>query len=245
MAAPMTISVPAVPRIAVPNPHFRKPSLSTHIADDDSLRNSNFDNSFPIPSIPREHQYNPSISSDIGRAVTEYSPIDSVPRIPTPSSAAQKYTPRSTSKLNHASPPLKSAADSGYLSASSPEVSESPVVPIRSMFPVYNPSLSLQHQQYLPQIPRPVRRFSSSSRMTSQDFPISSLTPIDRALGVPPVPASMINFQLDAVTPRASTPKELNELWEATHGMEPTPRIRSYDLELSRSVFYIRFSRLC
>jgi hypothetical protein len=235
MATPITIPVPPVPRIAMPNPHLRKPSLSTHIANEDSLRNSTFDPAFPIPSIPREHQYNPSISSDIGQAVTEYSPIDSVSRIPTPSSAAQKYIPRSTSKLSHASPQPKSS-DSGYLSASSPEASESPMVPIRSMFPVYNHSLTLQHQQYLPQIPRPppCQRFSSSSRMTSQDFPVSSLTPIDRVLGIPPAPSSMINFQLGGAISRVSNPKELNELWEATHGMEPNPRIRSYDLELAR-----------
>lgn len=234
MATPVTIPVPPVPRIAMPNPHFRKPSLSTHIASADSARNSTFDTAVPVPSIPREHQYAPSISSEIGQAVTEYSPIDSVPRIPTPSSAAQKYTPIPSSKLNRVSPQSKSN-DSGYLS-SSPEASKSPVVPIRSIFPVYNHSLSLQHQQYAPQIPRPApcRRFSSSSKMTSQDFPISSLTPIDRVLGMPPAPSSMINFQLDAVIPRASNPKELNELWEATHGMEPSPRIRSYDLELAR-----------
>lgn len=235
MATPVTIPVPPVPRIAMPNPHFRKPSLSTHIASADSARNSTFEPAVPVPAIPREHQYAPSISSEIGQAVTEYSPIDSVPRIPTPSSAAQKYTPTSASKLNHVSPQFKSN-DSGYLSTSSPEASKSPVVPIRSMFPVYNHSLSLQNQQYLPQIPRPppCRRISSSSKMTSQDFPISSLTPIDRVLGMPPAPSSLINFQLDAMVPRASNQKELNDLWEATHGMEPSPRIRSYDLELAR-----------
>lgn len=235
MATPMTVPVPPVPRIAMPNPHLRKPSLSTHIASADSIRNSTFDSSFPVPSIPREHQYARSISSEVGQAVTEYSPIDAVPRIPTPSSAAQKYTPTSASKLNHASSQSKSN-DSGYLSASSPEASKSPVVPIRSMFPVYNHSLSLQNQQYLPQIfrPAPCRRGSSSSKMTSQDFPISSLTPIDRVLGLPPAPSSMISFQLDAMPPRASNQKELNDLWEATHGMEPNPRIRSYDLELAR-----------
>lgn len=235
MATPLIIPVPPVPRIALPNPHIRKPSLSTHIANEDSIRNSAFDASFPVPNLPRELQNNDS-ASDIGQAVTEYSPIDSAPRIPTPSSAAaQKYIPRTASKLNHASPQSKSN-DSGYLSSSTPETSKSPVVPIRSMFPVYNPAVTLQQQQYHPQLsrPKPARQSSASSWRTTQDFPISSLTPIDRVLGCPPPPPSTFNFQLDTMTPRASTQKELSELWEATQGMEPNPRIKSYDLELAR-----------
>lgn len=235
MATPLIIPVPPVPRIALPNPHIRKPSLSTHIASEDSIRNSAFDTSFPVPSIPQELQHNDS-ASEIGQAVTEYSPIDSVPRIPTPSSAAaQKYAPRTTSKLNHASPRSKSN-DSGYQSSSSPETSKSPVVPIRSMFPVYNPAVTLQQQQYHPQMlrPRPVRQSSASSRRTTQDFQSYSMTPIDRVLSTPPPPPSMFNFKLDAVVPQISTPKELSDLWEASHGMEPNPRIRSYDLELAR-----------
>lgn len=240
MATSLIVPVPPVPRIALPNPHLRKPSLSTHIAESDSIRNSGFDPSFPIPSIPREHQhqhqhqYQDPYASEIGQAVAEYSPIDGPARVPTPSSsAAHKYAPKSASKLNHASPQSKSN-DSGYLSSSSPETSKSPVVPIRSMFPVYNPSVTLQQQQYHPQIPRPVRQMSTSSRRTAQNFPISSLTPIDRVLGSPAPPPSTFNFQLDAMIPHISQPHELKELWEATQGMEPNPRIRSYDLELSR-----------
>lgn len=233
MAAPHIIPAPPVPRIALPNPHLRKPSLSTHIANQDSFRNSGFDASFPVPSIPKEHQHNDS-SEDLGQAVAGYSPIDSIPRIQDPSSsAAHKYTSEPTSKSSHVSPQSKSN-DSGYLSASSPETSKSPVVPIRSMFPVYNPSVTLQQQQYHPQIPRYIPQSSTSSRRTTRDFPISSLTQIDRVLGTPPPPPSVYNVQLDAITPRISTAQELSELWEATHGMEPNPRIKSYDLELAR-----------
>lgn len=241
MATPLIIPAPPVPRIALPNPHLRKPSLSTHIASLDSLRNSGFDLSFPVPHIPKDIQINDS-ASEIGQAVSEYSPIDSAPKIPTPLSAAaatttQKYTPKQTSKLSHASPPSKSD-DSGYLSSSSPDTSKSPVVPIRSMFPVYDPSVSLQAQQYHPQLPRPrpLRQDSSSSRRTTQDYPTSFMTPIDRVLSSPPPPPSMFNIQLDAIAPRMSTPKELNELWEASQGMEPNPRIKSYKLELARYV---------
>jgi len=60
------------------------------------------------------------------------------------------------------------------------------------------------------------------------------MTPIDRALGPPSAPPSVYNFPLDTLTPRLSTARELLELWEATHGMEPNPKIKSYDLEIAR-----------
>lgn len=234
MAVPLIDPVPPVPRIALPNPHFRKPSLSTQIADEDSIRNSGaFDPSVPVPKIPREHQNQDSISSDIGQVATEYSPIDGASRSLNSSSAAQKYTPKQATNLRHASPQSKSS-DSGYLSSSSPGTSKSAVVPIRSMFPVYNPSVSLQQQQYYPQRPQAVRKGSPGSQMTRQESPYFASTPPQYTFGTPSALKSVANFPLDNATHHVSTATDLLDLWEATQGMEPTPRIRSYDLELAR-----------
>lgn len=232
MSTPIATPVTPIPRIALPNPHLRKPSLSATVAQDDSVRNSFLEN-VPVPTIPKEHQRNDS-GLEIGQAVSSYSPIDKPVYSPTPTSAAQKYTPRTSSRQHAASPRLKSN-DSGYQSGGT-DSAKSPVVPMRSMFPVYNPAVSLSQQHYYPQRPIALRTKSSSSHLNRQEYysPASAWTPIDRALGPPSAPPSIANFAMDVLTPRMSTPKELSELWEATHGMEPNPRIKSYDLELAR-----------
>lgn len=232
MSTPGATPVTPIPRIALPNPHLRKPSLSATVAQDDSTRNSFVEN-VPVPMIPKEHQRSHS-GCEIGQAVSSYSPIDKPVYSPSPASAAQRYTPRTSSLPYVASPRLKSN-DSGYQSGGT-DSAKSPVVPMRSMFPVYNPAVTLSQQHYYPQRPIQLRTKSSSSHLNRQDYysPASAWTPIDRALGPPSAPPSVANFQLDALTPYVSTARELNELWEATHGMEPTPKIKSYDLELSR-----------
>lgn len=232
MAARPPSQVAPVPRIALPNPHLRKPSLSSTIAQADSFRNSSIEN-VPVPIIPKEHQHSRSVSDEnvIGQAVTSYSPIDGTKQSPSPSSVAQKYTPK-----HKTTSPQSKSDDSGYNSGGSASA-KSPVVPLRSMFPVYNPSVTLQQQHYYPQRPVPARTNSvASSRFGRPEYPPSATawTPIDRALGPPSAPATIANFPLDTLTPRLSTQKELADLWEATHGMEPNPRIKSYDLELAR-----------
>lgn len=230
----MAAVVAPVPRIALPNPHLRKPSLSSTIAQADSVRNSGMgDIPVPVPAIPKEHQHSRSISDEIaiGQAVTSYSPIDGTKQCSSPSSAAQKYAPK-----HKTSSPQSKSNDSGYASGGSASA-KSPVVPIRSMFPVYNPQMTLAQQHYYPQRPMPARTNSvASSRYDRPEYPPSTTawTPIDRALGPPSAPATIANFPLDTLTPHLSTQKELADLWEATHGMEPHPKIRSYDLELAR-----------
>ena len=195
------------------------------------MRNSSIVD-IPVPAIPQEHKHKPSFSDEIGQAVTSYSPIDGRNYAPSPSSAAaERYTPK-----NKTSSPQSKSNDSGYASGGSASA-KSPVVPIRSMFPIYNPQITLAQQHYYPQRPVAARTNSiSSSKFGRSDYPpcATAWTPIDRALGPPSAPATIANFPLDTLSPRVSTSKDLLELWEATHGMEPNPRIKSYDLELSR-----------
>lgn len=221
----------SVPRIAMPNPHNRKPSLSASVAQEDSIRNPSLD--IPVPLIPREHQQKRSTTpeGEIGQAVSSYSPIDGPAQ--TPSSAAMKYVPPPPPLRHDSLSPQKGSNDSGYHSGGSAEA-KSPVVPIRSMFPVFDPTKSLQQQNYYPQRLVTARTNSSYGRLYRAEHPPSALTPIDRVLGPPSAPPSVANFPLDPLPLHASSQKELNELWEATHGMEPNPKIKSYDLELAR-----------
>jgi len=226
MAAPVVTPIAPVPRLAIPNPHMRKPSLSASVAQNDSLRNSSQDVE-PVPSIPNEHLHKRSGSSDmdIGQAVTSYSPVHGSD---TPSPAAKKYTPPPPPRPKHSSP--QQSNDSGYYSGGT-DSAKSPVV-YRSMFPTYDPTKSLSQQNYYPQRPLAAQLGSAQGRLS---YTPSSMTPIDRALGPPSAPPSVANFPLDTlVVSRTSTAKELLELWEATHGMEPNPKIKSYDLELAR-----------
>lgn len=228
MAAPAATPVAPVPRIALPNPHIRKPSLSAAVAQQDTVRNNSQDRE-PVPSIPAEHQHKRSGSSEveIGQAVTSYSPIDAPY---TPSAATKKYTPPPPPRPKHSSP--QTSNDSGYHSGGA-DSARSPVA-YRSMFPTYDPTKSLNQQNYYPQRPVAAQMGSSQARLYRPSYTPSLMTPIDRALGPPSAPPSVYNFPLDTLTPRLSTARELLELWEATHGMEPNPKIKSYDLEIAR-----------
>jgi len=228
MATPAITPVAPVPRLALPNPHFRKPSLSANVAQGDSLRNSSQETE-PVPSIPQEHHHKRSGSSemDIGQAVSSYSPINDSP---IPSAVALKYAPPPPPRPKHASP--QTSNDSGYHSGSN-DSAKSPVA-YRSMFPTYDPAKPLSKQNYYPQRPVAAQIGSSQARLYRPSYTPSLMTPIDRALGPPSARTSVANFPLDTLTPHVSTAKELLDLWEATHGMEPNPRIRSYDLEIAR-----------
>jgi len=153
-----------------------------------------------------------------------------MPPAPLPASAVQKYIPKSFSTRTSSLSPRLASNDSGY-NSSSPANGKSPVVPIRSMFPVYNTAVTLAQQSYYPQRPIPVMT-SSYARSARQDYS----SPIGTPRISSPAQASIANFPLNSLTSRISSPEELNDLWQATHGMEPNPRIKSYDLELARSV---------
>jgi hypothetical protein len=112
----------------------------------------------------------------------------------------------------------------------------SPVRPIQSMFPTYNPSLRLSQQQYYPQ-----RGTEGLRENVSRDDYIPSRSPsrLDEALGGPrTAPASMVNFPLDVLAvkqPQFSSVAELEKLWAATNGAhDPGTVIGDFDLRMSR-----------
>jgi hypothetical protein len=112
----------------------------------------------------------------------------------------------------------------------------SAVVPIRSMFPTYNPSLRLSQQQYYPQRVAELLREN-----VSRDDYIPSRSPsrLDEALGGPKsAPASIVNFPLDVLAvkePQFSSVTQLEKLWAATNGAhDPETIIGDFDLRMSR-----------
>lgn len=114
----------------------------------------------------------------------------------------------------------------------------SPVVPIRSMFPTYNPSLRLSQQQYYPQRVAELLR----ENVSRDDYiPSRSSSRLDEVFGGPKTaPASIVNFPLDALAvkePRFSSVAELEKLWAATNGgHDPETLVGDFDLRMSRYV---------
>ncbi|RAQ46668.1 conserved proline-rich protein [Aspergillus flavus] len=112
------------------------------------------------------------------------------------------------------------------------EASSSPVIPMRSIFPQYNPDVSLSQQQYYPQLSANTRKHRPKEL---------SFTPppeIDRALGPKTVPASVMNFPagvLDQVEIQYSSITELRSLWEAANGQRPQDLAGTFNLRVART----------
>jgi hypothetical protein len=111
----------------------------------------------------------------------------------------------------------------------------SPVVPIRSMFPTYNPSMRLSQQQYFPQRVAELLR----DNVSRQEYnPSRSPSRLDESLGPRTAPASIVDFPIDVFPmkePKFSTVSELETLWAATNGaIDPETMIEDFDLRMSR-----------
>ncbi|KAL2410432.1 hypothetical protein ABEF95_002126 [Exophiala dermatitidis] len=173
-----------------------------------------------------------------------------------PPADAARYSPSiyQSPDLAHASPeasfslgstsstlvPVAPAVAREKASNNKPPIDPSPIVPIRSMFPTYDPTLPLPRPPYAPQRPLPP---SFSGR--------PSLLPISRddyrsSLSIPiamstqrTAPASILSFPSDVMSlnlgPHISTQRELEKLWEASHGAEPSQETRSFELEMART----------
>lgn len=230
----------AVPRLGTPNPHKRQPSLHAvrqlHGVDRESPEPLPHGGAIPLQDRSASRSRTPS-AENIGVAVTTCSPLDgatpspraippaTVPATPPPPPPPNAYSPRA--------PPSGRSA-----SVTLVQDGKSPVVPFRSMFPTYNPSIPLSQQNYYPQRSFPYRSSSLYSRNISREEYRNSInTPIDRLLGARTAPPSVINFN-DAVSvleePQFSSHRELEKLWEASHGTEPSMLIRKFDLEMAR-----------
>jgi hypothetical protein len=58
-------------------------------------------------------------------------------------------------------------------------------------------------------------------------------------MGARTAPSSVVNFPIDLMSinePQYSSHRELEKLWEASHGMEPSSILKAFDLEMTRYV---------
>ncbi len=114
----------------------------------------------------------------------------------------------------------------------------SPVVPIRSMFPTYNPTVSLGQQNYYPQRVENLR----GQNVSREEYNPSMYSPSrnNSVTGGPrTAPASIVEFPSDVLAlkePHFSSVKDLEKLWEATNGTEPENVLGHFDLRMSRYV---------
>ena len=219
----------------------------------------------PLPQLPAHlnlGRYHSPPAEDIGRAVTTSSPIDGktpTQRVPPPALPVI-YTPSlyESPKPIYSSPqPMHSPQPSFTLGTGSATtlvqtqtlntrkspVDPSPIVPIRSMFPTYDPSVPLTKQSYVPQRPMPARLsgFGPVGALSREDYR-SSLSMPFAASAQRTAPASIVNFPSDVMSvdigPRASTQRDLEKLWEASHGTEPDFATKSFTLETARYVLH-------
>ncbi|KAB8259179.1 hypothetical protein BDV32DRAFT_159424 [Aspergillus pseudonomiae] len=127
------------------------------------------------------------------------------------------------SRNNHVASPLAQGASGAY---------SSPVIPMRSIFPQYNPNVPLSQQQYYPQL-------STNTRThRPKELPFTPPPEIDRALGPKTVPASVMNFPagvLDQVEIQYSSTTELRSLWEAANGQRPQDLAGNFNLRVART----------
>ena len=235
----------AVPTISAPNPRNRRPSLHEvevrpDVPDEPvpTTQPAKMNQEPPLrkgslPAYTRARS--PSLEGAIGVAITTASPLDgSMPYRSIPPPPKRNATPKP--QPQPPSPePVSSRSGSATLVQDLPV--KSPVVPIRSMFPTFNPAIPLNQQNYYPQRPFPARMSSIARNLSREEYRSSLSTPIDRAMGIRTAPSSVLNFPADVMSiseQQFSSHKELETLWEASHGMEPSSIQKSFDLEMSR-----------
>jgi hypothetical protein len=229
----------AVPKLVTPNPHKRNPSLRTvkTLYDEERQHEPMPTASNAIPLQDRASTSRTPSPENIGVAVSTTSPITGT--TPSPRHKPAVYTPPPPPP-----PPTKTyspnEASSGRTGSATlvQDTGASPVVPFRSMFPRYNPNVPLNQQNYYPQRTFPQRQSSlSPSTVSRREYQNTIATPIDRQLGSRTRPPSVVNFH-DTLSiseaPQFSSHRELEKLWEASHGTEPSSLIKSFDLEMNR-----------
>ncbi|KAJ5577679.1 uncharacterized protein N7459_006643 [Penicillium hispanicum] len=121
-------------------------------------------------------------------------------------------------------------------STTSPQSSQSSVspVPMRSMFPRFDPKVPLNKPKNPPQN----SGTASTAKPQRPHLTISPASEIDQVLGPKTVPASVVNFPTGALEPeepRYSSAQELEMLWEAANGQRPQNIFGTFNLRMSRT----------
>jgi hypothetical protein len=140
---------------------------------------------------------------------------------------------RSGSSLSHVSQKTDPMPRAGTAqSITRLQQSHSPVVAMRSMFPRYNPQLPLTHQAYFP------RTMSASQPGSESPSLVGGVPPsdVDVLLGPKTVPASVMDFPTNILSPRIqySNPEDLLGLWESANGQQLQESLGKFTLRMER-----------
>ncbi|KAJ5290208.1 uncharacterized protein N7443_010461 [Penicillium atrosanguineum] len=166
-------------------------------------------------------------------AVTEASPAHISPRSP----RNWSRPPKSNRALPSQSPSNTSSSGRTVSSAVSPQSSQSSAspVPIRSIFPQFNPKLPLNKQHFNP----PMHAETPAAKPRRPQLTLSTpSSDIDQALGPKTVPASILNFPAGVLEPeeiRYSSPQELELLWEAANGQRAQNLFGTFNMRMTRT----------
>ncbi|KAJ5137243.1 hypothetical protein N7526_003476 [Penicillium atrosanguineum] len=166
-------------------------------------------------------------------AVTEAPPAHISPRSPRNWSRPSK----SNRALPSQSPSNTSSSGRTVSSAVSPQSSQSSAspVPIRSIFPQFDPKLPLNKQHFNP----PMHAETPAAKPRRPQLTLSTpSSDIDQALGPKTVPASILNFPAGVLEPeeiRYSSPQELELLWEAANGQRAQNLFGTFNMRMTRT----------
>lgn len=117
----------------------------------------------------------------------------------------------------------------------SPQSCISPVVPIKSMFPQFNPNVPLSQEQYNSDISNNFSR--PRHRPARLRLDITPAPEIDRALGPNTVPADVHDFPGSILSPvgiQYSDPEQLKALWETANGQKTDSLSKAFNLRIER-----------
>ncbi|KAL5340121.1 hypothetical protein BJX70DRAFT_132842 [Aspergillus crustosus] len=187
----------------VVEPHSIKPPPAAHVP--------------PLPPRSFTPELRPSTSSE-----SLYSSTPQVERRPFPTTEV-KPPNSSSDRSNGGLQPFQS----------SPPPSVSPVIPMNSIFPQFNPNAPLSQQPS----GRSSSNFSRPRRPTGLKLNITPAPEIDRALGPKTVPADVHDFPASVLSPvdiQYSSMEHLRTLWEATNGQRADNLTRAFNLRMER-----------
>ncbi|KAJ5428763.1 hypothetical protein N7445_010217 [Penicillium cf. griseofulvum] len=151
---------------------------------------------------------------------------------------------RQAKRVNHQARPSHgsqySSSSSHHTTATtvSPQSSQSSAssVPMRSMFPQFDPKLPFNQQVYHPRLPEPPRPVKSSRK--PPNLTLSTNTDIDHVLGPKTVPASVLNFPTSALESEEvtySSMEELKMLWETANGQRTRDLVGTLNLRMTKT----------
>lgn len=169
-------------------------------------------------------------------SVAETSPSSKSSQSPRSRSRQENKSPARVLQSQGSASTSSSSSNHTTSSTASPQSSQSSVspVPMRSMFPRFEPKLPLNNQTTRSPMPRDDKPSKKSRR---PQLTLATSSEIDHVLGPKTVPASVLNFPngvSDSEEIRYSTPYELEMLWEAANGQRPQNLAGAFNLHMTR-----------